>query len=319
MKYIKSSMRDIQNLDEIYEMLIENYKNTEKRFHPSAGDMSYLENFEEDFETFRSKAYQWRDSDNILAGIAWPDYRGTYYISIRQTNDEIFEIILDDIEAENSKGKEIWLWSCETDTARQAVLKQRNYSTNGWYMFYGHKSLADFEPVFNLPEGYTIRELAEGDLPDKTMIMTNDLGDDLSIAIEKYQNMQKSIVYDKRTDLVVVDKSDNIVSYCNGWFDSKNKIGAIEPCRTTENHSGKGLMTNLMSHLFMIYKQNGINDVYIPHGGLCTYEDENDDAMRLYKKIGFKEVYRMYVRIKNYNPAEHDEYENGAHNAFCAL
>lgn len=72
-----------------------------------------------------------------------------------------------------------------------------------------------------------------------------------------------------------------------------------------------------MNHLFTIYRQNGINDVYIPHGGLCTYEDENDDAMRLYKKLGFKEVYKMFIRIKNYDIAKHDEYENRAYSESC--
>ena len=113
--------------------------------------------------------------------------------------------------------------------------------------------------------------------------------------------MQKSIVYSNKTDIVAIDKNNNVVAFINGWFDKINAIGSIEPCGTSDQHSGKGLMTNLINYLFMIYKQNGINDVYIPHGGLCTYENENnDDAIRLYKKLGFKEVYKMFIRIKNY-------------------
>jgi GNAT superfamily N-acetyltransferase len=131
--------------------------------------------------------------------------------------------------------------------------------------------------------------------------------------------MQKSYVYDKRTDLVVVDSNDIVVAFCNGWFDKKNSMGVIEPCGTSNEHAGKGLMTNLMNHLFTVYKQNGIIDIYQPHGGLCTYEDENDDAMRLYKKLGFREVYKMFVRIKNYDPGSHDEYENQAHFYFSKI
>jgi predicted Fe-S protein YdhL (DUF1289 family) len=81
------------------------------------------------------------------------DYRGTYYICTRQTNHEI------------------WIWNCETDTARQTILKQKKYSTNG-------------------------------------------------------------------------------------LFDRKNAIGSIEPCGTSDQYSGKGLMTNLMNHLFMVYKHD---------------------------------------------------------------
>ena len=320
MKYIKSSLSGIQNFDEIYELLIENCGNPETRFHPTAGDFSFLVNFEEeDLENFKNKSFQWRDNDNKLVGVVFPDYRGTYYICTLQINHEIYEIILNDLEAETQENNEVWLWNCETDQVRQTILKQKKYSTNGWYMSFGHKSLVDFTPTINLPEGYTIRELTDADLKNKLELMRVSMGDNkLARTIEKYKDMQKSIVYNNKTDLVVVDKNNNVVAFINGWFDKKNAIGSIEPCGTTDQHSGKGLMTNLMNHLFMVYKQNGINDVYIPHGGLCTYEDENnDDAIRLYKKLGFKEVYKMFIRIKNYDPSKHDEYENKVNLEYC--
>jgi GNAT superfamily N-acetyltransferase len=252
----------------------------------------------------------------VLAGIAWRDHSGTYYICTRQTDHEIYGVILDDIEKETPENSEIWLWSCETDAERQSVLKQRGYSTNGWYMFYGHKSLVDYVPSVNVPEGYMFRELVESDLPEKVRLMGVSMGGIENRTVEKYRNMQKSVVYNSKTDLVAVDNDGKVVAFINGWFDKENGMGMIEPCGTDEGHSGKGLMTNLVNRLFEIYKQNGITDVYIPHGGLCTYEDENDDAMRLYKRIGFKEVYKMFVRIKNYDPSKHDEYENQVHSDF---
>ena len=317
MKYKRSSFIETQNLNEIYDFLIMNCSNPETRFHPTAGDFSFLVNFEEELGDFKIKACQWRDKENKLVGIAWPDQREIYYICTQQSNHEIFEVILDDIEAGLPSDKEIWLWNCETDPIRHITLKRREYSTNGWYMFYGHKSLVDFKPVIDLPNGYSIRELADSDIPIKVDLMGVSMGDADNRTIEKYHNMQRSAVYDKKTDLVVVDSHNSVVAFINGWFDKSNGMGVIEPCGTSDDHSGKGLMTNLMNHLFMIYKQNGIRDVYIPHGGLCTYEDENDDAMRLYKKIGFKEAYKMFVRIKNYDPSGHDEYENQTHTDFC--
>lgn len=194
MKYTKSNLYDMQNLDEIYDILIENYANPKTRFHPSAGDFSFLVNFEEELDDFKSKAFQWRDNENILVGIAWADFRGTYYICTKQENDEIFEIILSDIESELPQGKELWLWQCETNTDRETVLKKRNYSTNGWYMFYGRKSLEGFSPLINLPNGYAIRELDEMDLPAKVELMGVSMGDNDSRTVDKYRNMQKSPV-----------------------------------------------------------------------------------------------------------------------------
>jgi GNAT superfamily N-acetyltransferase len=319
MDYTKNSLQNITSLNEIYDMLIENCGNPKTRFHPTAGDLSFLVNFEIELEEFKSKAFQWRDNKNTLVGIAYPDHRGTYYICIRQTHPEIYDVILTDIEAETPPNKEIWVWNCDNDSARQLILAQKGYSTNGWYMFYGRKSLADFTPTINLPDGYTIRELTDADIPAKVELMGVSMDDAENRTVEKYRNMQKSIVYDKRTDLIVVDSNNAVVAFINGWFDKKNAMGAIEPCGTAYEHSGKGLMTNLMNHLFMVYKKNGITDVYIPHGGLCTYEDENDDAMRLYKKLGFESEIRMFVRIKNYDPSKHDEYENLTHAEFNAV
>lgn len=185
-------------------------------------------------------------------------------------------------------------------------------------MFYGHKSLFDFSTTINLPDGYTIREITDEDIPAKVKLMGVSMGENISRTVDKYLKIQKSIAYDRRTDLVVVDQYNTVVSFCNGWLDKKNGIGMIEPCGNLEEHAGKGIMTNLINHLFMIYKQIGIKDVYIPHGGLCTYEDENDDAMRLYKKLGFTESYKMFVRFKNYDEMKHDEYENRAHLEFLA-
>jgi N-acetylglutamate synthase-like GNAT family acetyltransferase len=317
MKYKKSSLQDMKNINELYDMLIENCGNVTTRFHPTSGDVTFIINFEEELEDIKKKAYQWRNMDNQLVGVAWPDYRGTFYICTRQKNHEIYEIILDDIETALPDSEELWVWNCETDRTRQSVLSQRNYGTNGWYMFYGHKTLIDFSPLITLPDGYIIRELTDADIPTKVELMGVSMGDIKSQSIDKYRNMQQSIVYDRRTDLIVVDSDNNVVSFCNGWMDTKNRMGVIEPCGTSEKHAGKGLMTSLLNHLFMIYKQNGIKDVYIPHGGLCTYEDENDDAMRLYKKLGFKEVYKMFIRIKNYKSSEHDENENQANTDFC--
>lgn len=318
MKYFKSSLCEIEHLEEIFDLLIENYANTKTRFYPSIGDFSFLVNFEEELEDFKKKAFQWRDGDDKLVGLVWPDYRGTYYISTRQTDKEIYEIILDDIESGLLKDEELWLWSCAADKQRQDTLLERDYSTNGWYMFYGHKSLEDLSININLPNGYTIREILDEDIPAKVKLMGVSMGENITRTIDKYLNMQKSIAYDRRTDLVVVDQYNTVVSFCNGWLDKKNGIGMIEPCGTLKEHAGKGLMTNLINHLFLLYKQSGVNDIYIPHGGLCTYEDENDDAMRLYKKLGFMEIYKMFVRIKNYDEKNHDEFENRAHLEFLS-
>lgn len=55
-----------------------------------------------------------------------------------------------------------------------------------------------------MPDGYGIRELVDEDIPAKVELMGVSMGTGDNRTVEKYYNMQKSIVYDRRTDLVVV-------------------------------------------------------------------------------------------------------------------
>ena len=93
---------------------------------------------------------------------------------------------MNDLEAGIHENNEIWLWNCETDSVRQTILKQKKYSTNGWYMFFGHKSLVDDTPIINLPEDYIIRELTDNDLQGKLELMGVSMGENkLSRTIKK--------------------------------------------------------------------------------------------------------------------------------------
>ena len=73
-------------------------------------------------------------------------------------------------------------------------------------------------------------------------------------------------------------------------FEVDDKTGIIEILATHVNHIGKGIGTALMKHAFDIHSYN----TYI-----LEVVDTNEVAIKLYEKIGFKEVMRKKSPIPN--------------------
>jgi len=73
-------------------------------------------------------------------------------------------------------------------------------------------------------------------------------------------------------------------------FEVDDKTGIIEILATHENHRGKGVGTALMKHVFDMHSYN----TYI-----LEVVDTNEVAIKLYEKIGFKEVMRKKSPFPN--------------------
>jgi ribosomal protein S18 acetylase RimI-like enzyme len=73
-------------------------------------------------------------------------------------------------------------------------------------------------------------------------------------------------------------------------FAVDDKTGIIEILATHENHRGKGIGTALMKHVFDIHSYN----TYI-----LEVVDTNEAAIKMYEKIGFKEITRKKSPFPN--------------------
>lgn len=54
-------------------------------------------------------------------------------------------------------------------------------------------------------------------------------------------------------------------------------------------------------------KKIGVEKLYINHGGLWTIDPEPDDALRVYNKVGFQELGKMFVWCKSFEGGKHLE------------
>lgn len=104
--------------------------------------------------------------------------------------------------------------------------------------------------------------------------------------------------YKQELDLVVVYETNQVVGFANIWHDTHNNIAIIEPFGTVATHRRRGLATNLLYESMRLLKKLGVSKLYINHGGMWTLDPEPDEAMRVYNKVGFKELGKMFVWCK---------------------
>ena len=85
---------------------------------------------------------------------------------------------------------------------------------------------------------------------------------------------------------MIIDKYIN--NYPRYPFNVEGKIGSIETVATNKNFRKKGIATKIMEYIFSL----NMYEKYI-----LEVEDTNESAYNLYKKLGYKEYYK--VKSKN--------------------
>lgn len=148
-------------------------------------------------------------------------------------------------------------------------------------------------PKYNLPDGYSICSFEdELDIEKRIQTYTKAFNID-DIPVKVYHQMQKSPLYRKDLDLVVVYKEDIIASFCTVWFDEKNGIGVFEPVGTHPEHQRKGLCRAMMLQALKLLKNLECKTVY-----LSAYGKEE---VIFYESVGFFNYDVAYPWIKKLN------------------
>ena len=173
-------------------------------------------------------------------------------------------------------------------------------SKDTWYMYSGVMDLetANHEPRF--PEGFKVRPIETDNMEQKVMIMSGSAGltaPNMGI----YRRLMTCPTYSQDLDLVIIDDANTVVGFANIWHDSENNIAIIEPFGTASTHRRRGLATNLLYECMRRLKVLGVSKLYINHGGMWTLDSEPDDAMRVYKRVGFQDLGKMFVWCKSFS------------------
>lgn len=87
--------------------------------------------------------------------------------------------------------------------------------------------------------------------------------------------MSNAPSYNPQLDLSVVNDAGEVVSFCNIFWDSSNRIGVLEPVGTSINYRKLGLGRAVLHEGFNRLKQLGASKVYV--GSMQPF----------YEKLGF--------------------------------
>lgn len=287
----------------IRNLIVQKFSDPNRRYYPSLGDLDYNRSFGGD--KFLKSLIICEFEDGTIIGAVWPGHHRILYCvtgpDYVEYEDEIFswaetQFGGPSLEDRNSH-TEVYIWGYQEDQRRIKILTDRNYTRHTWYMYSGVIDLnkETTTPVFQ--EGYTVRPIQSEDLKQKVTIMSGSAGL-TEPNMDIYKRLMSSKTYQPDLDLVVTDVKQQVVGFANIWYDSSNNIASIEPFGTAETHRRKGIATNLLYECMHRLRKKGVDKLYINHGGLWTVDPEPDDAMRVYNRVGFQELGRMFVWCK---------------------
>lgn len=286
----------------IRDIIVRKIEEPNRRFYPSLGDLDYNRSF--GGEEFFKKLVIIAIEDNTIIGAIWPGhYRILYCVTCPRyahLEDEIFawaETTYYGTSLEDRSGQEVYIWGYPEDQARSMILRSRGFVQHTWYMYSGVMDLASSIPEPHFPEGYTVRAIQSSDLYQKVIIMSGSAGL-TEPNMDIYNRLMTTPTYRQELDLVVVDELNQVVGFANIWHDTHNHIAIIEPFGTVPTHRRRGLATNLLYECMHSLKRLGVSKLYINHGGMWTLDPEPDDAMRVYNRVGFQELGKMFVWCK---------------------
>lgn len=146
-------------------------------------------------------------------------------------------------------------------------------------------------PETDLPEGYSLMSMADrNDLEARGRAF--GLGFDHPNPVHwapahVYEELQKAPDYRKDLDLYAVAPDGEIASFCIIWYDSVNRVGALEPVGTVPEHRGMGLAREVIYEAFRRVSALGAEKVVVGGGS------------EFYRSIGFKESNECFGWIKD--------------------
>ena len=145
------------------------------------------------------------------------------------------------------------------------------------------------EPV--VPEGFTVRPLAAGELDDWLALYAEAFGP-RAAALRKWRAYRADPDYDRSLDLVAVDRRGELAAMGTCTVAALetarggSREGRTEPIAVRERDRGRGLGRAMVLSGLRLLRSRGMAVAAL------TTEVDNAPAHRLYRSLGYREIYR---------------------------
>ena len=242
----------------------------------------------------------WEDDAGRIVGVTCiehpdPTHSGFGEIFVQRHPD--YPELLDEMVAVGEKlyvhpeKNRVYIWAFDGDEELIAVLGARGFERRDEPVSH----FLDLElhdlPEADLPEGYTLRSMAdEGDVEKRREIFGRSFDHEDPAewpSAFSYRELQKAPDYRSKNDLIIVAPDGTYASCCIVWHDAVNRIGHLEPLGTHPDHRRKGLASAILREAIRLLVAQGATRMPMI-GGFEPF----------YRAFGFVERGTMHPWIK---------------------
>lgn len=234
-----------EDYDRLRRFLVAIQPLVETRLYCTVGDLDWWRWTEDDVEAIR-RVRLWCDDGGEVVGFAWPSDRDVQVDLIvhpdhRRLDDEMLAWAEEDRRGRGEPASVLTAWAYDSDEARQATLRQRDYDPAGEYLFLRRRALDGSIAEPQVPAGYTLRQVrGEPDL-GRRVAVHRDAFAPSRMSEAKHRAVMRAPTYRPDLDLVVEAPDGSFAAFCIVWFDEANRIGVFEPVGTHSGHRRLGL------------------------------------------------------------------------------
>lgn len=208
--------------------------------------------------------------------------------------EEMFDFIETNLYFDEDNTRIINLRILEGDSLIESIASRKGYVKNEKAT--ETTSFIELSQELNipdLPEDFFIRSMMDdNNITQRTLTFAKAFGNYGTVdevLPHCYVELQKCSDYRKDLDVYIVNPDGEYISFCLIWYDSKNRIGILEPVGTNPDFRKKGLAKIAVYEAINRVKREGATHVYV------------GDGQQFYLSIGFKHLYRNVIWIKIIN------------------
>jgi predicted N-acetyltransferase YhbS len=238
----------------------------------------------------------WMDEEDLI-GLAIPESPQVYFCSLHSRYADVYSEMITWIEryteATEDKSKKLTVVELEGVNEREQLLLDKGFTRGSVYGILRIRDTSKPIPHYTVPPSFSIRSATIDDYDELAGCVRQVFGHGEWFTRDVLITLSNASFYKPDLDLVAVDESGKIVSFCTFRLDSPSGITELEPMGTLSDYRNKGIGWALICEGLRRLNRYHPSLIYI--GGAADMPAAN----RLYEVTGFAVKYNLYRWEKN--------------------
>ena len=236
------------------------------------------------------------EHDGEIVGLVVPEKPFQYFIQLHPRYKHLYDEMVRWIEKHSrsigDEGVKLSIIELEGIPAREDALRRRGFSKEGVYGIFRLRDVDAPIPDYKIPNGFSISSARPTDFDEIASCIRQVFGHGDWFTRDILEELASASFYNPDLDLVAVDESGKIVSFCTFRVDPPSRTTELEPMGTLAEYRGRGIGRALLCEGFRRLRKYNPSLLYI--GGAAN----NPAANRLYELTGFTQRIDMYRWVK---------------------